>query len=109
MAKSARISIFIARPTWYDVRPSGRRSSTKVTAKPKKNQARVLIRVGSFAPKQTGGTNREDRRHGCEDGEHGELGEESLAEIVEQADEQAADKRSLETAQPADDHDNERK
>jgi hypothetical protein len=45
---------------------------------------------------------RQDQSHGRENGEQRQFGKEHLAEIIEEADNETADQRALQTAQPAD-------
>src|SRR5690242_20040534 len=62
----------------------------------------------SISSKQPGGLDGEDQRHRRVQREVGNFGEQGLAEIVGEADQQRADRSAAEAAHAADDHHGER-
>src|SRR5262245_24101409 len=88
-------------------------SSPARTARPRRPapgppSASFTMRIASRASEETGRTDSEDGGHGREKREVRQLGEERLAEVVEEPDQEASDQGPAQAAHPADDNDDER-
>src|SRR6266850_2804171 len=100
IARIAKIVICVSRPTQYELRNGGTamRRTTRTT------YATVCLPSAIQSRRLDG----EDDDHRREEREVRQLRHERLAEIVEQADDDAADERAFQAAHPADDDDDKR-
>src|SRR5712692_11314123 len=80
----------------------------RITAPPSAVSSRAPSRGPSPAAEESGRPERQDHRHGSEEGEVGELGKERLPEIVEKTHDEAARHRAGQAPEPPDDHHHER-
>src|SRR5712692_7673819 len=96
MMPSPTMAAAATRPLW------------RITASPSAVSSRAPSRGPSRAAEESGGPERQDHRHGSEEGEIGELGKEGLPEIVEETHDEAARHRAGQAPEPPDDHHHER-
>src|SRR5713101_9581051 len=80
------------------------RPRRRITAPPSAVSSRAPSRGPSRAAEESGRPERQDHRHGSEEGEVGELRKERLPEIVEKTNDEAAHHRAGQAPEPADDH-----
>src|SRR6185503_8447333 len=106
IARIAKIIIWVTRPTQYDVKNTGPATSSTNAARMRTTltSSAALLRTAI----QSRRLDREHDRHRREQREVRQLGDQRLAEVVDQADDDAADERAFEAAHAADDHDEER-
>src|SRR5215831_3755626 len=106
MARMPRMRAWVRRVSGYAGRNGATTPSAAMTTTAQTTRRPITSVSPSCAPEEPSGPEGQDHRHGGEEREVGKLREESLAEIVQQADDEAARHRAGQAPETThDDHD----